>query len=158
MNKKQIYENIMRSISKEVKKVLSESVNVGPRDVLETLKERFISNGDGIYIVYYDHVSSDAYYVFVINDGKCIEQTRINYYIDYDFRTRGTSGHYNICGGLVHKIRSLNELDLQVFYANIGYHSFMCQWETEDVSRKRIKEMVKDFQTGVIDIDCSDLI
>ena len=67
-NKKALYESIMTSVAKEVKKVLNETTSVND------VESQLIENGDGIYFVYSDHLSCDAAYLYVIRNGKIIHQ------------------------------------------------------------------------------------
>ena len=60
-NKKALYESIMTSVAREVKKVLNETASVND------VESQLIENGDGIYFVYSDHISCDAVVAVKLN-------------------------------------------------------------------------------------------
>ena len=125
-NKKALYESIMTSVAKEVKKVLNESDSLS--DSLNDIKKQLIENGDGIYFVYSDYLSCDAAYLYVVKNGEIIHQEHPSC-----FMTRNYYGDGKPCG----IIPSLRELireyyGLNIYVANKGWYTFPYEWRERD--------------------------
>lgn len=125
-SKKALYESIMASVAKEVKKVLNETTSLS--DSLNDIKKQLIENGDGIYFVYSDHLSCDAAFLYVIRNGKIIHQEHPSC-----FMTRNYYGDDEPCG----IIPSLNKLireyyELNLYVANKGWYTFPQKWRECD--------------------------
>ena len=121
-NKKALYESIMTSVAKEVKKVLNESAS------LNDVESQLIENGDGIYFVYSDHISCDAAYLYVIRNGKIIHQEHPSCFMTHDYYGDGKP-----CG----IIPSLNKLiskyyELNLYVADKGWYTFPNEWKECD--------------------------
>ena len=123
-NKKALYESIMTSVAREVKKVLNETAS------LNDVENILIENGDGIYFVYSDHISCDAAFLYVIRNGEIIHQEHPSYFMTHDYYGDGKP-----CG----IIPSLNKLickyyELNLYVADKGWYTFPQEWRECDWS------------------------
>ena len=121
-NKKALYESIMTSVAREVKKVLNETASVND------VESQLIENGDGIYFVYSDHLSCDAAYLYVIRNGKIIHQEHPSFFMTYDYYGEP----YGIIPSLNKLISKYHELNLYV--AGKGWYTFPQEWRECDWS------------------------
>jgi len=112
---------------------------------LNELKKKCISNGDGIYAYFCDHLSMDANKVFVVKDGKMVipcEDALKELKLDSEWRRKDISSdnvfellinsdsEYYGTIGFPHGMKILRKYypGFKVYYCNVGWYTFPHCW------------------------------
>ena len=92
--------------------------DISKDDISTALSE---TKQDGIYVVYHDHLSCDAFWIFLIKDGVCEK------FVEADME-KG----YNEA---IEKLKKSN--NLKVFYCNIAWYTFPRKWKEIDPEKEK---------------------
>lgn len=99
---------------------------------LEEFKNKAIENGDGIYVIYNDFLSRDAWSVIAVVDGSIVMEGHPDCWITFNYYRDRTE-----CGARAYIMKLKGKFpDLTIYVANLGYHTFMRKWTYEDVAKE----------------------
>lgn len=112
---------------------------------IEQFEKLAKENGNGIYVIYKDHLSCDAWVMFAVKNNN-IEDKKS----PCCWATRNYYGDGKPCGASV-DLKNLIEKysDLTLYISNLSYQTFRGKWFYEDVANNKI---YKDFKFKVFDV------
>lgn len=119
---------------------------------IEQFKKDAKKNGNGIYVIYSDHLSCDAWVMFAVVNGDILQESHPTCW-----QTRNYYGDGSPLGGYYDLLKLCESFpDLTIYISNIAYYTFPSKWMHHSWLDKEESIYKRDgFKYQVFDIEAS---